>query len=80
MKRGGDNTNFTGCAGKNPIGSAGEAKRIARRMNNSKGARVQAYACRHCLKWHVGGIDSRSQVKTNADFKRIKRQLAEDMA
>jgi hypothetical protein len=44
-----------GCTGKREFGTFCQAKRAAKRMNRAHEAgHLEAYACRHCHRFHVG--------------------------
>ena len=43
------------CQGKQPH-SRDKANKLARKQR-AKGAKVEAYQCDHCGKWHVGGVE-----------------------
>ena len=43
------------CQGKEPM-PRDKANRLARQQRG-KGAKVEAYQCAHCGRWHVGGVD-----------------------
>lgn len=46
----------TQCDGKVGIPNAKLAQQVARRQNQQhKGARLEAYHCKHCGLWHTGG-------------------------
>lgn len=66
-----------GCTGKLALPSAAVARDRAKRMRHGHRGVVEAYHCRHCGAWHIGGVEERGQIFTGRQFKRRKAAARE---
>lgn len=63
-----------GCTGKQALPTFAEAKRRAKLMRERAEVPLQAYHCRHCHQYHVGGLRDRAN---ELQVKEAKRRIKE---
>lgn len=70
-----DATHSQGCTGKAVFASLAVAQDKARRMRERTEHKLEAYRCRHCHQYHVGGQLERGSVFRSRDRRRQRERL-----
>jgi hypothetical protein len=64
------------CSGKRCYESQPVAAKLAKRVRRSRDhERVEAYHCGHCKSWHIGSVQPKQKILTEA--RRRKQEIAE---
>lgn len=69
-----------GCTGKSAFTEFAEADRRAKRIRERTGDALAAYYCRHCQKYHVGGLEQRGLERRARAAKRRLKAIVEGEA